>query len=549
MRSLRSVLSRRVRVALGDESGFSLLEAVVALVIAAVIFTGLAAVSISAVHASLLGRQNQQAGDLIGKRIEQLRVLDIQAVANVDADMVSSTDTRIQNCGGAKCVDPGTGTTENLVLDDAGAVAPHLSTVASSATNNTTFQIASYVTLPAGQDPDYQRRITVFVTWKDANGTHTRSDSTIVSYGVRGLPLPKFKLTPQGPTTQSTNPSTRVYYGFTLMNQGAPDHWDISFTDSGGAAWTLVFDADDDGTFTSADSDPTTWVPLTDTTANGVVDTGLLEPGASTLIWAFRDVPASASLTPSDLVITATSTGQPTAEGAAASLTFTTTVVNGVITPSPTTSPTAPAASDCLAPAPLPAAAATTGYSLRSYTLHNDVSAGDTVVLPQMVMNSAGPYASTLPRYSTDIASSATGRVVWPGGGSSTDVSGRAQYADWYMQVSNGGRSYSGTATLTYWVATTGAVPTTVTMTAYVYQYAKGAGGAYGRVPVTSAVISINPFNCLGFQQVSVAIPLTSTVKNDDYIGVRLVNNGSANVRLAYDVAGAYPAALVLPEK
>jgi type II secretory pathway pseudopilin PulG len=531
---------RRLRAVRFGEGGFTLVEAVVALVVLALIFSALVAVSISAVRASLYSRQNQQAADLVGQRIEALRPLSIETLANVATDL--SGDARVQNCGGQPCIDPGTGVKEDLVLDPNGSVTPHITTVSSTTSNQTRYTVATYVTVPDGQDANYQRRVTVFVTWTNTTGSHTRSDSTIISYGTRGLPLPYFKFVPMSATSMSVNPGARLSFGYTLINQGAPDHWNINATDSAGNSWTFVFN--NGPNFYDPATDTT---PVTDTTSDGVIDTGLVQPGTSVSFWAYRDVPTSEAAGSSTLTVTVTSVGQPTASSAAATLVDTASVVNGVITPSPTASstPSTAPASDCVMPSPVPTASgADSTYSLPAYTLHNGLTAGPSVDLSQLAMDRTSPYASTLYPYSTNL-SPANGRVVLPGGTSSSTTA--SQYADWRYQFASN-RSVSGTATLTFWVASSAS---SLNLTAYLYAMTStGASGKYKTNLVQTVAISVPAFTCTGFQQWVVAIPTGSrTLSANDYIGVRIVNGGSVPVTLAYDVAGVYNANLVLPQK
>ena len=537
MRTVRAAWRACRTRAQGGDEGFTLVEAVVALLVLALIFTALAAVSVSAIRASLFSRQNQQAGDLIGQRIEQLRPLSLDKLANVSADLTG--DPRVQNCSGAPCVniDGASGTSlENLVLDSAGAVTPHITTVQSSTTNNTSYTLATYVTVPSGQDPHYQRRVTVFATWTNTSGTHTRSDSTIISYGKRGLPLPYFKFVPMGPTSSTVNPGARIHFGFTLINQGAPDHWNITASDSAGHSWTFVFD---DGSKTYSSASDTT--ALTDTTSDGIIDTGLVQPGTSVSFWAYRDVESDAPNSTSTLTVTATSVGQPTASTATASLTDTATVVSGVISSTPTATASTSAA-DCAMSSPEPTASAPVGDDLVQYTLHNLQPPGDTTAQVQLGMDTSAPSASTLFNYSTNVAGFTSGRTVLAGGSStSTDPS---NYVDWRYQFA-APRTLSGAATLSFWVSSNGQPGS---MTATIYTLTK-SGGSYVPTTIYTSAVSLTG-SCAGYQQVVLAVPISAlSLKNNDYIGVRLfVPAGAVALSFAYDTAG-YDSNLVLPQE
>jgi hypothetical protein len=44
-------------------------------------------------------------------------------------------------------------------------------------------------------------------------------------------------------------------------------------------------------------------------------------------------------------------------------------------------------------------------------------------------------------------------------------------------------------------------------------------------------------------------IDMGKSLAADEYLGIRLWNTGTSPARIAYDVAGDFPATLVLPEK
>ena len=121
---------RRVRTFLrpvGDD-GFSLLESVIALAIAAIVFTALGAATISSVKAVLVGRTVQQAGDVAEQALEAMRSVGYDAAAMQTTDL-----------GGERAAEPGrllllrpdrntvTGSgTEPLVSMRPGSISPHV---------------------------------------------------------------------------------------------------------------------------------------------------------------------------------------------------------------------------------------------------------------------------------------------------------------------------------------------------------------------------------------------------------------------------------------
>ena len=131
-----------------DESGFSLIESVIALTIAAIAFTALAAGMISSLKAAVMGRQAQQASDVLQQSMEQLRALGFDALAMRPTDLSTGDALSLSGCS---CYDPvhdnTTGTAaEPLVLDAGGSVNPHVRSVTENAT---VYTVRSYVTKPA----------------------------------------------------------------------------------------------------------------------------------------------------------------------------------------------------------------------------------------------------------------------------------------------------------------------------------------------------------------------------------------------------------------
>jgi type II secretory pathway pseudopilin PulG len=547
---------RRRRFAPGDDSGFSLLEAVVALMVATVAFTALAAGAMSAIRGTLAGRQNQQAADFMARQIEQLRLTDFGGLANVDNAELTG-DSKVTTCSGFRCVDIGTGSPERIVVDPGGSITDHDYVVSGDEANRSTFRVRVYVTAPDWSQRDYYRRLTVVITWKDGQTTRTRSDSTMVAYTQRGLPLPVFKISPAGPSSTAVNPGAVVVYGLTVNNQGAPDRFDLTTDDSWDWAW--YFD-NGDGIYEPG-VDGVAAQEVVDTDGNGVRDTGRLDPNGSVIIWLVFDttgiVPVPDPQT-FNTVVTATSLAQPLAAGGVKTLPFATNVGSGVVTP-PTPTPTtstvpAPSPSDCTTPASSASGSAASGYTLRAYTLHNDSTPGDTTAQQTLSMATTAPYASALYNYSTDVMASQPGRVLLGGGAAfpATGSTDARRVADWRFPV--GRKAYSGNAAVNVWVAPpVGSSLAAVDLTAYVYKYTK-VGSSYAPTPLTTIPLTVTSFTCSGFQQVggqaAISVPASGSgsLGTNDWIGVRIANTGTSTTRIAYDVLTLYPSAVVLPE-
>jgi Tfp pilus assembly protein PilV len=537
MRSLTGRAVRRLRRSVRDDSGFSLIEAVVALFIAAVAFTALAAAGLSSVKGSLIARQNQQASDFMAREMEQARALDFGSLANVATDLTGDPD--VQNCSGKPCVDPGTGTPEVIWTGETGtggAISQHVKTVTGAEANQSDYTVKTYVTQPADSYGADYRRVTVVAEWTAYGKSHQRRISSIVAFSQLGLPLPVFKLTPQGATTLSVNPVADVVFGFKLTNQGAPDRFSLSENDA--HTWTWVFD-NGDGVFTASDT-----TAVTDTNADGVIDTGRLNPNESRLFWVQRSVTTTGTVA---TVWTATSVAQPSAEGASQTANTSVTGTTGTVTP-PTTSPppSSTPPTDCTTPTPEPTPSAASGYTKKPYYLRNLSTPANSTAQALLDLTTTAPTTSTLYQYSTDVMSAQPGRVLTTGGTFSTGTA--AQRGDWRYPV--GRKAYSGTATLSLWAASpVGSTVTAVNLTAYVYKWVK-SGSTYTATTLATIPLTVSPHTCLGFQKVVGVSPsfTQAQLSNNSEIGLRIVNSGTSSVRIAYDVAGLYPATLVLPE-
>ena len=537
----------RRRVPSGD-GGFTLIEAVVALLIAAIIFGALAMSLTIGLRASMTGRADQQATDFMTRQVERARTQSLAALAMSasDSQLNSAGDSRIGNCAGVLCIDPGTGVKENLHVVPAGAwLATHTTTSQDSQTNNTKYVLRSYVTELPGQDATQTLRFTVFVDYNVGSSPRSKSISTIISKVQRGLPLPIFKLTSTTPTSVVVNPGATMTYGFQLVNQGAPDRWNLTLSGSLSSwSWTLYKDVDADGFY-----DVGTDLPLTDTNGDGTIDSDRLDPNGSLSFLAVHTTSVSDPASSGTLTVTATSVAQPTATGATHSVSVTGAIQIGAITSSTTTSatstppPTTPA-TDCNT-AVAPSVTAASGFSATQFSLHNFSGPPGSATTAQASLGMTrdnATYASTLYPYSTDVSAS-PGRALNPVGSlTATQImalTDTSRYVQWSFTTGAKG-SVSLPALVRVWVGGAGgAAFSSGQLTAVVF--AKGAPLGYGTASVAG---------CTGFSKSFVPISGSTNVtlnKNVTY-GVRLVNAGSTQVQVAYDTA-VYPAALTLGVK
>ena len=527
----------------GDDEGFGLIEMIVALLIAGVVFGALATTLVAGLRTSLYGRQNQQATDLMTAQLERLRAMDFGSLAMQPGDLAG--DSRITNCAGNPCVPVGAGT-EDLVVSTGGGVTQHVTTVTGANVNNTTFTVASYITL-ADQPVDQAVRATVYVTWNTGGTAHERSTSSMIAFTQRGLPLPRFRLE-MPVTSMSVNPGGELTYELTLLNQGAPDRWDLTLSGST-SGWSLVADTDGDGVLSAGD------LALSDTTLNGQVDTGRIDPSTTFRFFLTRTTTSASALGTFDTTVTATSAGQPSASGASLSVTATSTITTGVVTPSPTPTPsptTTPPTTETTCPATSVASVSGVGgggYTVFEYALHND-GIGPSPTQSQMYLTSAAADEPYLPPYTTDLDGAATGRVIESVGGALPSASAVLaladphEFADWQMTASKK-EWLDGTGVLRFWVASLGAVtPTDVKVVLYSATTSSGTRSVIGE---TAASL---PSGCAGFQEVYVTLPDAGQeeIAKNGVFGVRLVVAGGDG-RLGYDVPGQMPAALQIGVK
>jgi type II secretory pathway pseudopilin PulG len=79
-----------VRPSCGTEDGFSLVEAMVAILIAGLVFSALGIAAISGVKGGVVARQSQQAADLANRALEHVRSLNYAGVSLLTTDVAGS---------------------------------------------------------------------------------------------------------------------------------------------------------------------------------------------------------------------------------------------------------------------------------------------------------------------------------------------------------------------------------------------------------------------------------------------------------------------------
>jgi hypothetical protein len=493
-------LSRRR--GLNGDDGITLIESVVALLIAAGLFLSLAAASMAGVKATLNGRANQQVGDFLSQQLEKSRAMGYSSLAMRASDL--STDPAVTTCGSTKCYGG-----EQLVLNDLGSVYPHVQTVALTQANNITMTLSTYITRPTDAFGADYKRVTVVASWRTYGQTHTRTMSTMMTETQRGLPLPIFKVEVIGNAALTVNPGATVTYVMRVSNQGARDRFNMTKSDS--LTWSFYYDVNNNGSYTAGID-----TAVTDTNADGQLDTGLMEPNSTATILALRTIPGSAVAGTEDTTFTFTSVAQPAAAGAVKTVAVTTTIVIGAVTgtATPTTSApattTPPASSDCAA-ASVPTASAGSGNTIYQYYLKSGAT-------DPLTMARAPGYTPT-----STVAFTKTLAV----GGNQR----------WTYTVSNPRPTFaaSSTAATSLWVSTTAGSAVNL----LVQVYSQNSGGTLLQ-SLGSVTLSTASFSCSGYEQLAGSMSImsgTSQLPNNGQLVFKVTNNGASAVTLAYDAS------------
>ena len=545
MTATRIVNRLRSRLSGRHDAGFTLIETVIALSIAAFVFMALAAATMMALKGGLTARQNQMAVDMANQRLETIRALGFINVAHSDTDGTLSSDPRISS----DTFDPGTGTAEPLIYLPSGVsspLSPHITTEQRDATEYTLF---TYVTAPAGYATD-TRRVTIVVEWSVGGQVSTQQISTLVTDTRRGLPLPRFVFEPTSSTSITRGPSTQVVYGFKVHNYGARDSWNINGPT--GMTWTYYRDLNGDGV-----KDATDVIALTDTTGDGTVDTGPVEVNADNYFLAVATAPGSTGTWNGEMQVV--SAAQPAAASAAAAVPLTLTISTapgplpsptptGTASPSPTPSPTStvtPGKSQD--PWPLPTAQCGSGAcSFPIYWLHeqpggshaNNGSNSSTMDQNGSLQAAANDYSVGDP--------GAYGRYLNKGGSLLTETN-RSLVADWRYQAPAKENYKAGKAVATLYIGCL--VPTAeLTVDVAVGTASSSSLGSFGSEGTGTAKL----YDCNStFQPLVVPVTISSnfSVTKNKYLVMRatLPASNTSAVRVAYDWASA-PSSLVIPQ-
>ena len=526
---------RTARSRAARDDGMSLIETMVALAIAMVMFAALGAVSLAGIHSVVLSRQNQQAADVLNRAVEQARSIPFQNLTMVTADL-SADDAGAVTGSPPSFVVPGGIGSENVDAKAVGAVSPHQTT--ESPDGKVQFTLRRYVTLPAAATYDLNgipsiRRFTAVVSWTSYGKTHTRMSSTVLTDTRRGLPLPNYVLQAIAPAEQTKNPATDVTYTFTVRNLGARDTFNIS---ASAGSWTYYADTTGNGTL-DLDTDPATAddQPLGNwdlPAGNSEPDTGPLEPNQTKRFFARRTITESAGATVTT-TFTTVSAAQPLEAAGSKSVAVILHVQSGSVSTPP------PSGGGC--PTTPTGATATGGTTLTSFFLRNRPVGNTTTTTHNPLSREDCTVQTADHDYSSEDPGHSLGRVIRPGG-TAGNVAGNVA-AEFRYQVS-AATLVQGVAVLRFSFKCTGTTgPTTagnVSFQAMLGTRNNDNGNLSGFSASSSSVVT--PYVCpaSGWSVVELPVAASMTVSKDKWLALRLVTSAtSSRVLINYDSPSA----------
>lgn len=199
--ALRGV-SARLR---DDESGVSLVEALVAVLILAIALLALAATAANSTTSLRLSRDRQQATQMASAALEEVRARSYDALVLQDVASLPSTFSY-----------DGVVAAEAVVADASGPVL-HERT-------DGRFTTTTWVTWANSEQT--LKRVTVTASWRD-RGVREVTESTLVARAQRGLPAPNFLVTPDLQTEQLVS-GAPVCFVHNLLNLGERDSYSFA---------------------------------------------------------------------------------------------------------------------------------------------------------------------------------------------------------------------------------------------------------------------------------------------------------------------------------
>lgn len=494
------------------EGGFTIIEASIAMLVVALMFTALSAGLISGLRATRDARLYQQATSHGEEAVEAARDLQYDALVMQSADL--SGDPRIQS--GPK-FDPdqsGPLVAEPVVASSSGgSIAPHITT---EVVGNTTFTTSRYVTwvddgIQGGPAQSYKRMV-VMIEWQVGGRKNSYVTSSFIALARRGLPVPKFELAPEAQTVEVAQ-GNLVVFPHTIENLGIVDTYDLDIPAAENPrGWVINYykDVDKNGTF-----EPVTDTLLLDTNSTGKPDTGSVITDETThFLVVFLLGPTE---TPGTVNMTLTASS-----GANDSVTRTSedTVV--------------------------------VGFAGLTLNLHNNPSppTGNTTAQKPMAMNLTPVSAETLYKYSTDYYNNQPGRYIVQINTDHNETL-KDRMANWVYQVPQN-TLFNGTVEVKLWVARKGFSCTggAVNIRAFLRTKTTQATDAGTQIASGDGVMVPVGIGSCSFQQITITMTLTNVnVAINKWLELKVTNrNASGDAALiAYDTT-AYRSTIKLPQ-
>ncbi len=490
-----------------NDRGFTLVEAALAVTLAAFIIAVLGVMLASTLRAIGERRLEQSAAVLAVEVLEEARSTDYDDLEHDAADATLSGAVMVDPDG------PGPAALEALVME-AGGLSPAVYT---RTLNQMTFTITRYITWvdenPADSDTEDFKRVSVSVTWTSRGiAREHRSEALISELGTLGststtIPIgpASFDLTPDNPTVIGIQ-DTEVVVGFTLTNTGPDERFNFYANEPVGASYIVVFHQDLNGNGAKDAGDN----PLVDTNSDAKVDSGFtpIATGASfdlLAVWTptTSDPPGTSSILVSAETLDTSATDTSTVDF--------------------TLNPVAVAAG--------------------LFYLHNRPTppTGNTSAQKDLDMDSTAPTASNLYNYSTN-KDSDPGRFVDKDGSAGTTNSDKM--VNWVWQLSNT-TNYSGTAQVTIWVAMK---DFNNDKSAGVRVLLRHKGSATTGSGTTIGDVTQVHNGSGGFEQMTFNIPVNTTIAGGQFLEVKVLATGSSDdaIYVAFDTTG-HPSKLVMP--
>jgi len=500
-----------IRRTLDGERGFTIVEASIAMLIVAMTFTALSAGLISGLRATRDARLFQQATSMGEEAIEAARDLSYDTLVMQTSDLAG--DPRIESGPEFDPDQSGVLVSEPIVTSTSGgAIVPHITT---EVVVNTTFTTSRYVTwvddaIQGGSAQSYKRMV-VIIEWDVGGDTNSYVTSSFIALARRGLPVPKFELTPDAQTVQ-VEQGNFVVFPHAIRNLGIVDTYDLEMT-TNPRNWVVSFYKDQGqiGTF-----EPVVDTLLLDTNSTGTADTGSVATNETTFVLAVFLVGLTETTGPVDMTLTATSGANNSVNHTSAD-----TVV--------------------------------VGFASLTLNLHNKPTppAQDTTAQKAMAMNLTTISAPTLYKYSTDYYNNQPGRFIDKKTPNPSHSETSSRYmANWVYQMPQN-TLFNGTAELKLWVALkdfncTGG---SMTLRAFLRTKITDTTDTGVQLGTGDALVVPTGVGTCSFEQITLTMNLTNVnVPINTWLELKVTNrNASGDAALiAYDTT-QYPSTIKLP--